>query len=159
MISPSLIRRLFWTMPLISSLAFFACGPSAAPPPTGGSPTPAGSLPLSETSRSVSQVELAKAFDDSTATLLEIKTAEQFSQIKGKCAGSINPRGDGLRITATGNDPALLLPPFAVGKQFVLKVVIETPVQTGMQLFTCFAVRRITTRHVLNRIHSQKERT
>lgn len=121
-------------LPLVSSLAFFACGPSAAPT-VGGSPTPAGSLPLSETSRPVSQVELAKAFDDSTTTLLELKTAEQFSQVKMNAEAVLIPGTDGLAMKVTGNDPVLFLPPFAAGKHFILKVVIEAPVQTGMQLF------------------------
>jgi hypothetical protein len=134
MISPALIRRLFGILPLVSSLAFFACGPNAAPA-VGGSPTPSGSLPPSEASRSASQVELAKAFDDSTATLLELKTVEQFSQVKMNAEAVLIPGGDGFAVKVTGNDPVLFLPPFAAGKYFILKVVIEAPVQTGMQLF------------------------
>lgn len=133
MIASLLIRRLFWALPLLFSLTFIACGPDAAPPTTAGSP------PVSETSRTAAKTtplaELAKAFDDSTTTLLEIKTAEQFSQVKANGQAVLTPGDDGLMVKATGGDPALFLPPFAAGKQFILKVVIESPIQTGMQLF------------------------
>lgn len=127
------MRKLSWTLSLVFSLAFSACGPDASPPTT------AGSTPFSETARSTvkteSQAELAKAFDDSTATLLEMKTAEQFSLIKANEEAVLTPGVAGLEVKATGGDPTLFLPPFATGKQFIMKVVIESPIQTGIQLF------------------------
>jgi hypothetical protein len=128
-ISLFLVRRLLPAVPLLFSLVFVACGPDAAPPtaPVSGTPRP--------TAKTESQAELVKAFDDSTSTLLEIKTAEQFSQIKANEQAILTPGVDGLEVKATGGDPALFLPPFAAGKQFILKVVIESPMETGMQLF------------------------
>ena len=83
MISPSFFGRISWTLPLVFSLAFSACGPdaststaSASPPPTSAKAPTAPQTPV------VSQADLAKAFDNSTTTLLELKTAEQFGQIK-----------------------------------------------------------------------------
>lgn len=144
MISPPLIKKIFWILPLFLFLAFFACRPDAAPPTAGGSP-PSGSPPVSETSRTkaetapqpsvVSQAELAKAFDDSTTTILDLKTTEQFSQVKMNAEVVLTPGTDGLAMKVTGNDPVFFLPPFAAGKQFILKVVMETSAQTGMQLF------------------------
>lgn len=144
MIAPPLIKQVSWILPLVFFLTFSACGPDAGPPTTAGSP-PAGSPPVSQTIRTkaetvsqpsvVSQAELAKAFDDSTTTLLELKTAEQFSQVKMNAETVLTPGGDGLAIKVTGNDPVLFLPPFAAGKKFIMKVIIEAPAQTGMQLF------------------------
>ena len=69
MISPSLIRQNFLDVAVLFSLAFSACGPSAAPP------TPSGYPPVTEHLSRQSgdivptakkpQAELAKAFDDS----------------------------------------------------------------------------------------------
>jgi hypothetical protein len=139
MIAPSLNRNIVWTLPLVFSVAFSACEPNAAPP------APSGSPPVSETSRTKaetapqpsgpSQAEFAKAFDDSTTSLLELKTVEQFSQVKMNAEAVLVPGTDGLAMKVTGNDPVLFLPPFAAGKQFLLKVVIEAPAPTGMQVF------------------------
>lgn len=136
MISPSLFRRISRTLPLVFSLAFSACGPDSAPPAPSASP-PASSAKAQTAPQAsvVSQADLARAFDNSTTTLLELKTAEQFSQIKTNADVVVTPGSDGLALKVTGNDPVFLLPPFAAGKQFVLKVVIEAPVETGMQLF------------------------
>ena len=126
MISSSLIRRLLWALPLVFSLAFTACGPDAAPPTAAGSP------PASQTEP---QAELAKAFDGSTTALFELRTAEQFGQVKANADAVLTTGDDGLKIKVTGNDPVLFLPTFAAGKQFILQVVIEASTQTGMQLF------------------------
>lgn len=133
MLSSFLVRRLFWALPLLFSLAFVACGPDAVPPTSAGS-TPAPETPR-PTTKTEPQVEFGKAFDASTATLLEMVTAEQFGQVKANAEAELTPGADGLLVKATGGDPALFLPPFAEGKQFILKVVIESPIQTGMQLF------------------------
>lgn len=133
MISPSLCGRIFWMLPLLFSLAFSACGPDAAPPTPSGSPPASGAK--AQTAAQPSQAELAKAFAASTTTLLELKTALEFSQIKMNPDLVATPVTDGLALKVTGNDPVFLLPPFAAGKQFVLQVVIESPAETGMQLF------------------------
>jgi len=48
---------------------------------------------------------------------------------------TVAPAEKGLQVTATGDDPVLGLPPFAAGKRFILQVVIESPAETGAQLF------------------------
>lgn len=45
------------------------------------------------------------------------------------------PTGDKLRITATGEDPQVLLPPFIQGKQFIIQATIDSPADTFLQIY------------------------
>ena len=79
--SSFLLRRLFWALPLPLFLPTLI--PSRTQMPRHQRAP--GSPPVSETSHATvktdPQTELAKAFDGASTTLLELKTAEQFSQV------------------------------------------------------------------------------
>jgi len=47
----------------------------------------------------------------------------------------LRPSDNGLKIVAKGDDPAILLPTFAMGKRFMLQVTIDSSTETGIQLF------------------------
>ena len=48
---------------------------------------------------------------------------------------TLTPLENGIKVTSSGDDPQLFLPTFAKGKQFILQVVIQSPVVTPAQLF------------------------
>ena len=102
-------------IPLFSALFLFACKPNPKP-------------------SVIPQEGLASAFDASPTLVFSAKTAE-FARIKGNEQVVLTPSENGLTIVSSGDDPQLILPPFAEGKQFILQVVIQSPVDTSAQLF------------------------
>jgi hypothetical protein len=83
----------------------------------------------------VKQAELASLFDATSNTLFQAKSATEWAQIKPFNQVTLTPGKTGLTVKATGDDPILLLPPFAEDKQFILQIVIDSPAETGIQLY------------------------
>jgi hypothetical protein len=83
----------------------------------------------------ISQVELAAAFDASSANLFEAKTSADLLKCRPLQYCEIVAAADGIKVIAQGEDAAILLPPFAEGKRFILQVVIDSPVDSAIQLF------------------------
>jgi hypothetical protein len=84
------------------------------------------------------QAELAAAFDASTEIILDLKSPSDLTKLKALRQVNLSTAANGLNITASGDDPSLLLPPFCEGKQSILQVVVDTPVDTPIQLFYAF---------------------
>jgi hypothetical protein len=82
------------------------------------------------------QPDLAQAFDASKEVLLNfgLNGYEGFSPLNQV---QLVGEGSGLQIAATGSDPQVLLPKFLLGKgvRAVLRIDLEAPTDTGLQLF------------------------
>jgi hypothetical protein len=129
------LRTTGWGSLLVIALAISACGPNGettqnlkndASPPAVSTVTPPPAPP---------QRELAAAFDASTTTLLEAKTAADFAKFKALSQVVLAPEANGLRITSSGTDPQILLPPFAEGKRCIVQLAINLPIETPVQIF------------------------
>jgi hypothetical protein len=120
-------------IPLFCALFLFACKPNPKPSAEGG--TPSATAAPSGTTLVIPQEGLASAFDASPTLVFSAKTGAEFARIKGKEQVVLTPSENGLKIVSSGDDPQLILPPFAEGKQFILQVVIQSPVDTVAQLF------------------------
>ena len=121
------------------AFAMAGCGPSSDNSNANlstSSVTPAPSVAPRPVVRP--QVELAAAFDASTETILDLKSPGDLTRLKALRQVNLSAAANGLNITASGDDPSLLLPPFCEGKQSILQVVIDTPVDTPVQLFYAF---------------------
>lgn len=82
-----------------------------------------------------SQIELAMMFEAAKETVYQAKASRALSNIRVYDQTILTPVAEGLRVTATGPDPQLLLPPVCGGKQCILQVVIVSPVETAVQLY------------------------
>jgi hypothetical protein len=109
-------------------LLLAACGPEKE---TAASDTSAAPAKASE----ISQTELAATFNASNKNLFEAKTGSDLMKCQMLQQCELVATADGLKIIATGDDSAILLPPFAEGKRFILQVIIDSPVDSGIQLF------------------------
>jgi hypothetical protein len=109
-------------------VSFAACGREKE---TAASDTSASQAKASE----ISQARLATAFNASSENLFEAKTGSDLMKCRMLQQCELVAAADGLKITATGDDAAILLPPFAEGKRFILQVIIDSPVDSGIQLF------------------------
>jgi hypothetical protein len=121
---------------LLFAFAMAGCGPgndatnatSPASPSTSAAPAPTPP-PMRP------QAELAAAFDASTETIFEARTATDLAKMKVERDATLSAAPNGLKVTATGNGPHLYLPPLAEGKQFILQIVIDSPAETPIKLF------------------------
>lgn len=120
-------------LPLFCALFFFACKPNPDLSANGG--TPSATAVPSGTTFVIPQEGLASAFDASPSLVFSAKASTEFTGIKGNEQVVLTPSENGLKIVSSGDDPQLLLPPFAEGKQLVLQMVIDSPVDTLAQLF------------------------
>ena len=118
-------RQVHMVLLAVIALALSGCGDTREPAASGGGDLPTG-LP---------QAELAAAFEASSAAIFEARTAAELAQIRAGNQVSLAPSDSGLRVVATGNDPSVALPPFAAGKKFILQITIDSPADTGIQLF------------------------
>lgn len=107
-------------------ISFTACGPEKE--------TVASDTSASKASE-ISQAELAAAFNASSENLFEAKTSADLVKCSALQYCEIVAVSDGIKVMAQGDDAAILLPPFAEGKRFILQVVIDSPVASGIQLF------------------------
>jgi len=83
----------------------------------------------------ISQAELAAAFDASSENLFEAKTSADLAKCRPLQFCEVVAVADGIKVIAQGDDAAILLPPFAEGKRFILQVIIDSPVDSAIQLF------------------------
>ena len=81
------------------------------------------------------QAEMAQIYEKATAVLAEAKTSAVFSRFQAVKQAQLTPLADSLRITATGDDPQVLLPPFIQGRQFIIEATVESPADTVMQIY------------------------
>jgi hypothetical protein len=112
---------IFLTLGLV---AVSGCNPSSNPSATENPPP---------TQRS--QDELAAEFNASQKVLFLAKSGTELAKMKSSPQAALTPLDNGLKVTSSGDDPQLILPPFAEGKQFILQVVIQSPVDDSAQLF------------------------
>ncbi len=120
-------------IPLFCALFLFACKPNPQPSAEGG--TPSATAAPSGTTLVIPQERLASAFDASPTLVFSATTSAEFARINGNGQVVLTPSEKGLKIVSSGDDPQLILPPFAEGKRFILQVVIQSPVDTTGQLF------------------------
>jgi hypothetical protein len=109
-------------------LSLVACGREKE---TVASDNPASPAKASENS----QAELAAAFDASKENLFEAKIGADLAKCRPLQFCEIVAVADGIKVIAQGEDAAILLPPFAEGKRFILQVIIDSPVDSAIQLF------------------------
>lgn len=109
-------------------LSLAACGgeKDTAASDTSASPAKASEIP---------QAELATAFDASSENLFEAKTSADLVKCRPLQFCDIVAVADGITVIAQGEDAAILLPPFAEGKRFILQVIIDSPMDSAIQLF------------------------
>ena len=81
------------------------------------------------------QTELAAAFEASTTSLFAARTAEVFSAFQALKDVKLDVVPEGLSVHATGTDPSLILPEFAIAQPAIIKVVIASPAETTLQIF------------------------
>ena len=81
-----------------------------------------------------SQEELAATFSTLSGLVAEARTEDVWRRFGVKRA-SVSVVENRLMVNATGDDAALILPPFAAGKAFMLQVILNSPVDTRAQLF------------------------
>ena len=110
------------------TISFAACGREKE---TVASDTSASQAKASE----ISQAGLATAFNAASENLFEAKTGSDLMKCRMLQQCELVAAADGLKIIATGDDAAILLPPFAEGKRFILQVIIDSPVDSAIQLF------------------------
>ena len=116
---------------LTAALTFASCesrqeaAPGAAAEDAGEAGTPM-ELP---------QEELAADYATLTGLVAEARTDAIFQRFLPQQQASVAAVGNRLTVTALGDDPVLLLPPFASGKRFMIEAVVNSPVETTAQLF------------------------
>lgn len=130
----SAFRAIGWNSLFLFAVAISACGPSGDTPRDAATPN-AASSPVATAPPAPTQADLAAKFDASTAAILEAKRVEDFAKFKPLNQVVLTPTADGLKITASGTDPQILLPPFAEGKPCIVQVTINLPVETPVQIF------------------------
>ena len=79
------------------------------------------------------QKQFEAEFNASSEIIFEAKTDLAKCRALQQC--ELRSSGNGLTIVAKGDDAAILLPNFVVGKRFVLQVTIDSSTETGIQLF------------------------
>jgi hypothetical protein len=115
-----------------------ACNRNLEPAPSdaGADKTPIAPAPARTAAAAVvSQKQLATEFSVSQKVLFMANNGTELAKMKSNPQVTLTPLDNGLKVTSSGDDPQLHLPPFAEAKQFILQVVIESPVDTSAQLF------------------------
>ena len=74
-------------------------------------------------------------FNASSEIIFEAITSADLAKCRALQQCELRPSDNGLKIIAKGDDAAILLPNFAVGKRFMLQVTIDSNTKTGIQLF------------------------
>jgi hypothetical protein len=93
------------------------------------------SSPVTVVRQPMSQEKLAAAFNASTQIIFETRTPADFDALKVKTGATTRRSDDGLAISATDNDPEILLPEIATSEHLVVEIVLDSPVDTTLQLF------------------------
>lgn len=108
-----------------------ATAPAAAA--TVSEPPPASAAP--SVNPVVSQSDLADIYGRAEGVLAEAKTPAVFSQFRPLQQVQLTPVGNMLKVTASGNDPQILLPAFIQGQRFIIEATVDSPADTTMQIF------------------------
>jgi hypothetical protein len=119
-------------MGVATGLTFSLGGCSPKTETTNANPSPP---PASASARADSQEVLAAAFAASSENLFEAKTGADLGKCRVLQQCELVPGDEGLKVIATGDDAAIFLPSFAEDKRFILQVIIDSPVDSGIQLF------------------------
>jgi hypothetical protein len=115
----------------------------------------------SDDSEAIAQDRLTRAFQASSEVLLKLNPGNHFEGISSLNEILLRNEQTGLRLTATGTDPQLLLPRFSTGPQTVVivRIDLEAPADTGFQVFYLpFGVSNYG-EHVINRFVRRSENT
>ena len=138
-------RALFSFLTCCAALLITACEPGSeaisdqpvsSSPAAATAPNPtAAAAEASAANPSLPQEELATIFEATPGLLAEARTPAVFSQFRPVQQAQLIPTGDKLRITATGDDPQVLLPAFIQGKQFIIQATIDSPADTFVQMY------------------------
>lgn len=91
--------------------------------------------PTNASASTDSQQALAAAFNASSENLFEAKTGADLGRCRVFQQCELVAGDEGLKVIATGDDAAIFLPSFAEDKRFILQVIIDSPVDSGIQLF------------------------
>lgn len=81
------------------------------------------------------QEDLARDFASATNLVAEARTDDIWRRFTVLQQATVSVADNKLTVNATGDDSALLLPPFAAGKRFIIEVTYESPADTLAQLF------------------------
>jgi hypothetical protein len=120
------------TLSILVVVGLAGCGqsnePAADASPTTATPaaTLTASVPAAAATP-ISQLDLAANFESSTEILLKAAIAGDLAKLKPFQQVRLTPAPNGLTVTPAGNDPGLLLPPFAQGKKFMIKIAVDSP--------------------------------
>jgi hypothetical protein len=122
---------------ILFSSFVFACSRNTEPAfnGAGADNTPIAPSPARAAAAVIPQEQLAAEFNASQKVLFLTKNGTGLAKMKSNPQAALTPLDNGLRVTSSGDDPQLFLPPFAESKQFILQVVIQSPVDTSAQLF------------------------
>lgn len=86
------------------------------------------------TAEELPQEELAAIYAGLTGLVAEARTEDVWKRF-GAEGASMSISDNRLIVNASGDEANLRLPAFAAGKQFILQVIIDSPVETVAQLF------------------------
>jgi hypothetical protein len=106
-----------------------------APGGAGADKAPMASSPARTAAAVVPQEQLAAEFNASQKVLFLAKSGAELAKMKSNAQVTLTSLDNGLKVTSSGDDPQLFLPPFAQGEQFILQVIMQSPVDTSAQLF------------------------
>lgn len=81
------------------------------------------------------QQQLEADFNASGETIAEAVSSGDLAECRALQQCELKLSDNGLTIITSGNDAAILLPKFGLGKPFLLQVTIDSSTETGMQLF------------------------
>ena len=88
-----------------------------------------------EIARLTPEKQFEAEFNASSETIFEAKSSADLAKCRALQQCELRPSDSGLKITAKGRDAAILLPDFAVGKHFILRIAIDSSSETAIQLF------------------------
>jgi len=131
-----------WGPAALLTLSLATCSPKTettdanpSTPPTNASASIAPAALSAPASGADSQEDLAATFNASSENLFEAKTGADLGKCRVFQQCELIAGAEGLKVIATGDDAAILLPSFAEDRRFILQVIIDSPVDSGIQLF------------------------
>lgn len=125
---------------VLLAAAMGSCDSDESLPTVNLSPAPPGPTTM-ETDTSggeavaMSQPELSYEYGTLSGLLAEAASAKVWKQFRAQQQVEISVSGNRLVVTATGDDPVLIMPRFAAGQKFIIEAVIESQNDTSAQLY------------------------
>ena len=121
------------------ALALMSCDSHDATSAGKGSPSAGAAGIDTDTSGgdpvALSQEELAAEYATLTGLVAEGVDANVWRLFRAQQQAKLSFSGSRLVVTATGDNPVLILPAFATGQRFILEAVIESSNVTSAQLY------------------------